>query len=347
MTVSGEVAGRTGTRPDGPAGGRRAATGATVAAACLFGTTGLAASLAPDDAGATSVGLGRVVLAGLCSALLAGWSARRTSRVVPRSGVRPSARPRARVVALGALGVLGYQPFFFAGVERNGAAVGALVALGTAPVVTGLLEVLLGRQRPGARWVWTTALAVVGVALVGGVADGAGTSSVDPVGVLASVSAGTCYAVYALAAARLIADGASVTTTMGWLFALAGLVALPWWWHGDRSWLGELSGLVAWLWLGIGATTLAYLLLGVGLARLRTSTVATLTLAEPVTATVLGVLVLSERLTPAALVGVLLLGVGLAALARSEVSGPADDDLAAGAGAAGGRRQWWRSLLRR
>jgi len=156
------------------------------------------------------------------------------------------------------------------------------------------------------------------VALVGGVAEGAGTSAVDPVGVLASVAAGTCYAVYALAAARLIAEGASVTTTMGWLFALAGLVALPWWWAGDRSWLGEPSGVVAWLWLGLGATTLAYLLLGVGLARLRTSTVATLTLAEPVTATVLGVVVLSERLTPSAVLGVLLLGVALAVLARGE-----------------------------
>lgn len=325
MAVSGEVAGRSGARPGGPAGTRRAATGATVAAGCLFGTTGLAASLAPADAGSTSVGLGRVVLAGLCLGLLAGWSARRATWAASSPVGARRARSRARVVALGALGVLGYQPFFFTGVERNGAAVGALVALGTAPVVTGLLEVLLGRHRPGARWVWTTSLAVVGVALVGGVADGSGTSSVDALGVLASAAAGTCYAVYALAAARLITDGVSVTTTMGWLFALAGLVALPWWWFSDRSWLGEVSGLVAWLWLGLGATTVAYLLLGVGLARLRTSTVATLTLAEPVTATVLGVLVLSERLTPAALVGVVLLGVALVALSRGEVAGRVDE----------------------
>ena len=51
------------------------------------------------------------------------------------------------VVALGALGVAGYQPAFFTGTSRSGVALGTVVALGSGPLFTGLIEAV-GFRRP-------------------------------------------------------------------------------------------------------------------------------------------------------------------------------------------------------
>ena len=60
-----------------------------------------------------------------------------------------------------------YQPLFFLGTERNGVAVGTVVALGSAPILAGLLEWALTRRVPTATWMLATALATVGVVLLG------------------------------------------------------------------------------------------------------------------------------------------------------------------------------------
>jgi DME family drug/metabolite transporter len=84
--------------------------------------------------------------------------------LLPAIGVR-----RAEVLALWrtATGVLTalctaiYQVCFFAGVERAGVAVGTLIAIGSGPVLTGLLARWLlaerglgecGSSRPGCAW---------------------------------------------------------------------------------------------------------------------------------------------------------------------------------------------------
>jgi DME family drug/metabolite transporter len=71
------------------------------------------------------------------------------------------------------------------------------------------------------------------------------------------------------------------------------------------------------LWLGVVATAGGYLLFGWGLARLPATTVTTLTLAEPLCATLLGLSVLGEHLDQAATVGLLILAAGLAVLTIS------------------------------
>jgi DME family drug/metabolite transporter len=164
----------------------------------------------------------------------------------------------------------------------------------------------------------TTALAVIGVALVSGIFESGGTSG-DLVGIAASSGAGACYAIYTVAAAQLIEGGLARSRTMGLMFGLAALIALPWWLATDLTWLFTTRGAVAVLWLGAGATALAYLLIARGLGRLPTPTVATLTLAEPLTATLLGTLVLRERPSTLAIAGIVVLGAALVALARSSV----------------------------
>src|SRR5690606_31150544 len=93
--------------------------------------------------------------------------------------------PTWLVIALGAGGVVAYQPAFFAGTAANGVAVGTAVALGSAPVLTGALDWALYRRFPGVWWLIATVIATAGVALLafgsaGGGAAEASATAADP-----------------------------------------------------------------------------------------------------------------------------------------------------------------------
>jgi drug/metabolite transporter, DME family len=66
------------------------------------------------------------------------------------------------------------------------------------------------------------------------------------------------------------------------------------------------------LWLGVAATGVAYLLYGYGLRSLDTATTTTLTLAEPLTAAIIAMLVLDERLNAVEWLGAAVVMTGLA-----------------------------------
>ena len=290
-------------------------------AAVCFGTTGTAQALGPD-ADPVALGAARIAVGGLGLALVAlvadRWSRRRggSTRAGTVVGGAVTRRWRtAAVVGLGALGVLAYQPAFFLGTTRNGVAVGTVVALGAAPVVTGLLAWLVRRERPGTWWAVATALATAGLAVLGLGPGAPGGTGLDVAGVLASVGAGAAYAVYTVAGAALIGTGLRPTVSMAAMFGTAGVLSVGVLAVTGTAGLTSPAGLATVLWLGLVTTTLAYVLFGHGLARLGAPTVATLTLAEPLTATVLGLAVLGERLAPAAVAGLVVLAAGLVVLA--------------------------------
>ena len=133
-----------------------------------------------------------------------------------------------------------------------------------------------------------TSVCVVGLALL--VGSGASSPDVDPVGLLLALASGLGYAVYTVAAKRLMNDGHRSDEVM------AGGVrprrarcscrcCSPSRWRGWRRRAGSRwrSGSV---W---PRRPLAYVLFGRGLRHLPAGPVTTLVLAEPVVATVLGV----------------------------------------------------------
>ena len=100
-------------------------------------------------------------------------------------------------------------------------------------------------------------------------------------------------------------------------FCLGALFVLPLLFTAELGWLAQPNGALAVLHLGVVTAALGYLLFGRGLQLVPVATAATLTLAEPLTAGLLGVLVLGEKLTLPALLGILLIFAGLAVLAGS------------------------------
>ncbi|WP_327088064.1 DMT family transporter [Nonomuraea sp. NBC_01738] len=207
-----------------------------------------------------------------------------------------------------------YQLCFFAAVSRTGVAIGTVVAIGSGPVFTGALSWWLHGERPSRRWAVATAAAIAGcAALIGGGGGDAGGQMVS--GVLFALAGGLLYAFYAVTAARAINAGAASGVVMGVLFGGAAVIMVPiLLWRGV-GWLAAPSALIAVLYLGLGTTALAYVLYGRGLRTTPVATAATLALAEPGVAALLGLVVLGERLTPVSLAGLALLASSLVAVA--------------------------------
>lgn len=272
-------------------------------AAVLFGTTGTAQALGPDGVSPLAVGAGRVVLGGLLLAVVAGFLGEL------RDGRTWSGRAQWAAAA----GVAVYQVAFFAGVSRAGVALGTIVTIGSAPALTGLLGWVVGQGRPGRWWWFATALAVGGGALLVGSGTDAGRA--DPVGIGLALAAAAAYAVYTVAAKQLLDDGHRPIGVMGRTFGLGGLLLLPVLVVvGPAAVLDQPGILVVVLYLAVVTTVVGYVLFARGLEVLPAPTVATLTLAEPLVAGALGVLVLGEPLTGARVAGAALVLTGLVVL---------------------------------
>ena len=266
-------------------------------AAVLWGTTGTAQAFAPEGAGPLSVGAVRIAVGGL--ALMAFAVTR--GELVSLKDWPPVA------TATAAAAMAAYQPLFFAGVSATGVAAGTIVAIGSAPTWAGVIGFLFLGERPSIRWALATATAVLGCALLVGAGGGV---TVAPLGVGLALGAGASYAAFATAAKSLLAEKPHAAV-MAVAFSLGAFLLSPVLLFADSSWILEPRGAPVALELGLLATAVAYLLFGRGLASVPVTTAATLSLAEPLTAGLLGLLVLGERLGPVALLGVGLLVGGL------------------------------------
>jgi drug/metabolite transporter, DME family len=293
--------------------GRAGGALAVLAGASLWGSTGTAAHFAPAGASSVSVGAARIVLGGSILLLIALRS--RQSRIELARLLRGSAARRAPL-ALAIAGVGGYQLCFFSAVRSTGVAIGTVVAIGSAPVFTGLLTLLTGGPPPGRRWILATIAAVAGCAVLiaDGLITGGRSSGANPAGVGLALAAGLCYAVYAVAAARLISSGHAETEVMGALFGGAAVLLAPVLAASSPGWLATGRGVAVTAYLGVVTTVIAYLLYGRGLRTVPAPVAVTLGLAEPVVAALLGLIVLGEHLTGTAVAGLLLVGAALAVL---------------------------------
>jgi DME family drug/metabolite transporter len=273
---------------------------AVLVAAVCFGTPGTAQALGPDGTEPLAVGAARILVG---AALLLAVAA----RVAPAA-----ARWAWGPLAAAGVGVAAYQLAFFTAVEDTGVAVGTVVAIGSGPAFAGLLGRAVGGERLTGRWAIATGLACAGVALLVGGGEGADVSAP---GVGLALVAGASYATYTVAAKALLTAGHAPEAVMARAFTLGAVLLLPVLAATGGGGLGRPGGLALVLFLGAIPTALAYVLFARGLQRLSSGETATLTLAEPLTATLLGILVLGEDPTLVSAAGAALVLGGLLVLA--------------------------------
>lgn len=260
-------------------------------AAVFWGTTGTTQAFAPEGASSISIGAMRLLIGGIALLGFAG-----------AQGLLPHLRYMPRLPWLiSALAMALYQLTFFLGVRATGVAVGTIVTIGSAPVFAGLLTALVLRQMPGMRWLLATVLAIAGCGLL--VASG-GSVRVEPLGILLALAAGGCYALYAFFTARILARGVTSDLAAAAIFGLGALMLLPVLLTTDLTWMLQARGVLVALQLGLVATAAAYILFTRGLRLTPLSNAVTLTLGEPIVASLLGVIVVGERLAAAGWLGV-------------------------------------------
>jgi DME family drug/metabolite transporter len=242
--------------------GRAGAAAAVLAAAALWGSTGTVAHFAPAAASPVSVGAARIVAAGALLAVIALVSRGPGAAAGSRRGdelrrLLSGSAGRRVILAAGAVSVAGYQLCFFSAVRLTGVAIGTVVAIGSAPVLTGLISRIVGGAALTPRWAAATAGAIAGCVVLVTSGQAAG---VNLAGVILALLAGLCYASYAVAAARLITGGYSGRAVMGALFAGSGILLIPVFLASSPGWLLTGRGLAVTAELAVLATVAAYLL---------------------------------------------------------------------------------------
>lgn len=224
-----------------------------------------------------------------------------------------------------ALAMAVFQVGYLTGVRQLGVALGTVLAIGSAPAFAGLLA-LLGGRRPTARWSIATAVTVAGAAVLLLSGDRAAEAAgAERLGAVAALTAGLGYAGVATLAKRALDRGADGSSTMASVFLGAGIVLAPLAAVGGVAWVGTSAGVATALWLALGPTVLAYVLYGRGLAGVDAPTATSLSLAEPLTAAVLAVVVVGERPTSLGWLGAGLVACGLLVLALRPVGRAGDE----------------------
>ena len=216
------------------------------------------------------------------------------------------------------LGVAGYQAFFFIGTGLTGVAIGTLSSLALAPLMAGVLSWIWHGRRPAKTWWLSTLIAVAGLVVLSW--SGLESSNINLIGVFASLLAGAAYAIYTVVGVELSQSGESATSVLAVSFSIGALVLLI----VSGAHFSELAtgnGILLTLWLGLIATSLAYVLFGIGISKLTAGIVATLNLAEPLAATFLGLVVLHESISALSAVGCALIAASLTFLAINTAKG--------------------------
>ncbi|MGG0522002.1 EamA family transporter [Priestia aryabhattai] len=274
-------------------------------AAVLWGTTGTAQALASAEAHSVAIGAVRLAVGGL--SLLTACLIQRKNVDVRRLPILP--------LAVAAASMAAYQPLFFSAVIKTGVAVGTMVAIGSAPVLSGVLDYIVYRKKPTKKWLLATVTGIIGCSCLLLKKD----TQIDVIGLGMAIGAGASFACYTTVNKKIVQHvdpqvGASL------VFTAAAVLLIPCWFMYDMRWLVSLNGMGIALHLGILTTAIAYVLFSTALKSVQASTAVTLSLAEPVTAFLLGVFFLGESLTLVNICGAALVLASLVFLTYSPKS---------------------------
>lgn len=285
-------------------------------AATAWGTAGAAASLLYAGSGLGPLALTFWRSAG--GALLL-FAALRLGR--GRRRVRASSAPVGQILVTG-LGLTVFQAAYFCSVAATGLTVATVVTLGSGPVLIALGARLTLGERLGRGGLTAVGGALAGLAVLVLGGDGGADGQVRPAGVALALLSAAGYACVTVVTRRTGRAGGDFDPLLMslWSFAICAVCVLPF--AVGEGLLPQAHGLgrtaVLLAYLAAVPTALAYGLYFAGAAVVRAATVSVVALIEPVSAVVLAVSVLGERLVGATVLGTVVLLSAVAVLGLQE-----------------------------
>ena len=214
-----------------------------------------------------------------------------------------------------------FQLLFFIAVVATGVSIATVVCLGFAPVLLLVVSCSHQRRLPSVGRALPVVVAVVGLLLVSLAGGAAGEVAPHPIlGVLTALGSGAAYALSADVARPLSQRVDALTMTTATM-CVAGAVLVPGglglaYVRGEALTTTDSSSWLVIGYLGVVTMVVAYVLFFTGLRSTSSGAALVATLLEPVTAVLIAVLFLDERLTPAGLVGCVLIIAAIASLGR-------------------------------
>lgn len=266
----------------------------------LAGTAGTVAAIYAINTPSPVIGFVRLFIGAITLLILAPFLGGKLSQL-PRLITRPG-------VWIMAASSASYQVFFFASVDRTGVATAALITVGCIPVSAGIVGWIFLRERPSKIWYISTAIAISGLV----VASLGELQTNDATGIIFAVIAGSGIGAYINAAKIEVRAGGHSTQLPGMAFLL-GSIGLFFVVRSDllqMEWTTQTILLA--IYLGAVTMGIANGIQIVGLRGISPGVASTMMLADPVTAAVLGVVVLGEEVTLNDTVGLILVVIGLA-----------------------------------
>ncbi len=267
--------------------------------AILFGTVGTAIAYAPANAGGSALGIGRLAIGALLLLIfMPVFGGKRTNFFM---------HARKKSVFFMAIGAAAFQPFFFSATTSNGVALSTLLAVGCIPIFTGILSAIIFHERFSTLWFAGTSLAIFGLAL-----RFSGEIKVEStLGIFMAFGAGLSVAIYVNAAKIALRSQENPIELTSTAYLIGSLFLIPLIFSEDLSWLGSLRGVAVVFYLGAITMALANIFQIYGLRKMSPSSAGTLALAEPLTATVLGITLLNESLTTISFIGLAIVSAAL------------------------------------
>lgn len=291
-------------------------------AGVIWGTIGPAIHLVHEWSGLSAVTISAYRAVAAVAVLLA--FALVTRRL--RSSWSAARQQWRRVLVVGVL-TAAFQMLFFIAVVATGVSVATVVCLGFAPVLLLVLGSIQQRRRPSAGRAATLTAALVGLLLVSLVGAAGDQASQPLLGILAALGSGAAWALSADLAGPLSQRLDSFTITAATM-SVAAVVLIPGglaltYLRGASLTTTDTKSWLTMIYLGVVTMGVAYAVFFTGLRSTSSEAAMVATLIEPVTAVLIAVAFLGERLTLAGLVGCLLILTAIASLGRQTRTPPA------------------------
>ncbi len=228
----------------------------------------------------------------------------------------PASRDIGRLIILSALNIGVFQALLFVAAYRLPGGLAAVLGA-IQPLLVMLLAWGVEHRAPARITLWAALAGVVGMALL----LLSPQTVFEPVGIVAALLGATCMATGVWLTRRWKMD-LPVMALTGWQLILGGIMLLPAAWLIDAP-LPTLTlpQWAAYAYLSLAGAFVAYALWFRGISRLPSVAVASLGLLSPITAVLLGWVVLSQVMSGTAFVGLIIVLISVLLVQRTSLRG--------------------------
>lgn len=216
-----------------------------------------------------------------------------------------SVRSLALTAFAGIFSVLSMCLFYYSCMVETSAAL-SVILLYTAPLFVMIMSLFLFKEKLNAQKIAAFVIAIVGCALVSGILSG---SKISATGIFFGIMSGFTYSLYGIFTAFFMKENKDtlVFTTLSFTFAAIGAAAIskPWEIVSITRSLDNIPVMLAfYLMLAVCTAVIPFFLYSKGLEGIKPDTASILAFSEPLTACLVGTLILGQKMDVFGVVGI-------------------------------------------